>query len=174
MNLGIPGFTWNDLQDYARLRDLSDRFDRFLAERGADQSSLIETSRHLGAFLVRLFDTDDTPIRERAARDAEVARFKKEFVTRRVVKVTAGAPPPADDETTRQLSAACRQPDPELAVAREVNALLDSSLKDKLDAASHWAASEWKRGAFRGWLRAVLANHVRKFFRDRPAASRRT
>ena len=26
-------------------------------------------------------------------------------------------------------------------------------------------------GAFRGWLRAVLANHVRKFFRDRPAAS---
>jgi RNA polymerase sigma-70 factor (ECF subfamily) len=26
-------------------------------------------------------------------------------------------------------------------------------------------------GAFRGWLRGVLANHVRKFFRDRPAAS---
>src|SRR5436305_14529493 len=26
-------------------------------------------------------------------------------------------------------------------------------------------------GAFRGWLRAVLANHVRKFFRDRPTAS---
>src|SRR4051812_90823 len=26
-------------------------------------------------------------------------------------------------------------------------------------------------GAFRGWLRGVLANHVRKYFRDRPAAS---
>jgi RNA polymerase sigma-70 factor (ECF subfamily) len=26
-------------------------------------------------------------------------------------------------------------------------------------------------GAFRGWLRGVLANHVRKFFRDRPIAS---
>ena len=80
MNLGIPGFTWNDLQDYDRLRDLSDAFESYLAERCGDDSSLIETSRHLGAFLIRLFDSDDTPILERAARDAEVARFKKEFV----------------------------------------------------------------------------------------------
>ena len=152
MNLGIPGFTWNDLQDYARLRDLSDQFDRFLAERGADTSSLIETSRHLGAFLVQLFDTDDTPVRERAARDAEVARFKKEFVMRRVAKLTAGGSQLADDsETGRQLSAASREPDPELAVAHQVNALLDANDKDKLDAAAHWAANEWKRGAFHGW-----------------------
>jgi NADPH-dependent glutamate synthase beta subunit-like oxidoreductase/NAD(P)H-flavin reductase len=151
MNLGIPGFTWNDLHDYARLRDLSEAFDRFVEERGGDKASLIDLSRHLGAFLVRLFDTDDTAIRERAARDAEVAKFKKEFVMRRVAKLIADGSPLADDDLSRQLSAASRQPDPELAVAKEVNALLTANEKEKLDAAARWAFSEWKRGAFHGW-----------------------
>ncbi|HEV8434086.1 MAG TPA: hypothetical protein VGR95_11785, partial [Thermoanaerobaculia bacterium] len=144
MNLGIPGFTWSDLHDYDRLRDLSAEFDRFLAERGGNASDLIDKARHLGAFLVRLFDTDDSAIRERAARDAEVARFKKEFVQRRVAKVTGAAealvPGPDLDPT-----------DPELSLARIANALLDANDKEQLDALAQWAANEWKRGAFRGW-----------------------
>jgi len=144
MNLGIPGFTWSDLHDYDRLRDLSAEFDRFLAERGGNASDLIDKARHLGAFLVRLFDTDDSAIRERAARDAEVARFKKEFVQRRVAKVAGGA------------DALVRRPDldptdPELSLARYANALLDDNDKEQLDALAQWAANEWKSGAFRGW-----------------------
>ena len=46
MNLGIPGFTWSDLHDYDRLRDLAAEFDRFLAEHGGDASDLIEKARH--------------------------------------------------------------------------------------------------------------------------------
>ncbi|HEY2325664.1 MAG TPA: FAD-dependent oxidoreductase [Thermoanaerobaculia bacterium] len=142
MNLGIPGFTWSDLHDYDCLRDLSGEFDSFLAERGGDPSNLIDKARHLGAFLVKLFDTDDSAIRERAARDAEVARFKKEFVQRRVTKVTStsdGVGPDLDAD------------DPELSLARLANALHDANDKEKLDALAQWTASEWKRGAFRGW-----------------------
>ncbi|HEY2093120.1 MAG TPA: FAD-dependent oxidoreductase [Thermoanaerobaculia bacterium] len=144
MNLGIPDFTWSDLHDYDRLRDLSAEFDRFLGDRGGDPSNLIEKARHLGAFLVRLFDTDDSAIRGRAARDAEVARFKKEFVQRRVAKIAPGA---ADALVRPDLDEA----DPELSLARIANALHDANDKEKLDALAQWAASAWKRGAFHGW-----------------------
>ena len=143
MNLGIPGFTWNDLHDYDRLRDLSAEFDRFLAERGGEPANLIEKARHLGAFLVRLFDTDDSAIRERAARDSEVARFKKEFVQRRVAKLSGAADALVRPDLDPK--------DPELSLARIANALLDANDKEQLDALAQWAASEWKRGAFRGW-----------------------
>ncbi len=148
MNLGIPGFTWKDLHDYDRLRDLSAEFERFAAERGGDAADLIEKARHLGAFLVRLFDTDDSAVRARAARDAEVARFKKEFVQRRAAKVTdvgrASARPDG-------LKPVLHDADPELSLARLANSLHDAGDKEKLDALTQWAASEWKRGAFRGW-----------------------
>ena len=143
MNLGIPGFTWSDLHDYDRLRDLSAEFDRFLGERGGDPSNLIDKARHLGAFLVRLFDTDDSAIRERVTRDAEVARFKKEFVQRRVAKVTGTA----DTVVRPDLD----PKDPELSLARIANSLFDANDKEALDGLANWAASEWKRGAFRGW-----------------------
>ena len=117
MNLGIPGFTWNDLHDYDRLRDLSAEFDRFLDERGGNASDLIDKARHLGAFLVKLFDTDDSAVRERAARDSEVARFKKEFVQRRVAKV-----PDVGRASTRPdgLKPVLHDADPELSLARYV------------------------------------------------------
>jgi NADPH-dependent glutamate synthase beta subunit-like oxidoreductase/NAD(P)H-flavin reductase len=144
MNLGISDFTWSDLHDYDRLRDLSAEFDRFLAERGGDPADLIEKARHLGAFLVRLFDTDDSAIRERAARDSEVARFKKEFVQRRVAKITTPSP-------TNGFVPKLDPTDPELSLARTANALLDANDKEQLDALAQWAAGEWKRGAFHGW-----------------------
>jgi NADPH-dependent glutamate synthase beta subunit-like oxidoreductase/NAD(P)H-flavin reductase len=172
MKLGIPDFTWSDLHDYARLRDLDGAFlesierhdpalhARFTAYRAdgttltepEESALLIDVSRLLGTFLAELFNTDETSVRERAARDSEVARFKKEFVVRRVAKVPAGATagePPAATQ---------KQSDPELALARHVNALLDgekagdAAAKASLDQLAQWAAHEWKSGAFRGWV----------------------
>ena len=129
MNLGISDFRYADLYDYGRLRDLADAFDAFLKEHDgslfnrfvsyrADRSLsgpqeselLIEVSRPLGVFLAQLFDTDDTPVRERAERDSQVARFKKDFVMKRVAKVKD--PMPAVDA-----GPTLSGEDPELALA---------------------------------------------------------
>ncbi len=106
MKLGIEPFQYGDLYDCARLEELARTFDDFL--RGNDaalftrfesyrakqqtltdpevSALLIDVSKHLGAFVERLFNTDSTPVRLRTQRDAQVARFKKEFVTKRVAK----------------------------------------------------------------------------------------
>jgi NADPH-dependent glutamate synthase beta subunit-like oxidoreductase/NAD(P)H-flavin reductase len=105
VKLGIESFEYRDLYDYARLQDLARAFDdflhgndaalldRFASYRGGQAMTepevsalLVDVSKHLGAFLERLFDTDSTPVRLRTQRDAAVARFKKEFVTKRVAK----------------------------------------------------------------------------------------
>jgi NADPH-dependent glutamate synthase beta subunit-like oxidoreductase/NAD(P)H-flavin reductase len=113
VKLGIAPFTYSDLTNVSRLRDLAAAFDdhigrsdgallaRFASYRDAtdggiahggldepqESALLIDVSRVLGTFLVQLFGTDETPLRQRAARDTLVARFKKEFVTKRVTKV---------------------------------------------------------------------------------------
>ncbi len=115
MKLGIDGFSYSDLQNYDRLNDLARAFDgfvgrhdtdllaRFDAYRFAMQSGiergglaepeesdiLIRTSRELGAFLTQLFDVESgaRQLRTRAQRDSEVSKFKKELVSKRVVKV---------------------------------------------------------------------------------------
>jgi NADPH-dependent glutamate synthase beta subunit-like oxidoreductase/NAD(P)H-flavin reductase len=113
VKLGIDGFHYRDLYDTQRLGDLTLAFDRFVERndpalfgrfdgyRFAMQSGiahgalsepeesalLIEASRHLAAFLGQLFHTDQTPVKSRTARDNQVARFKKEFVAKRVAKV---------------------------------------------------------------------------------------
>src|SRR5947209_18553788 len=110
MDLGIDNFRYEDLSDYGRLRDLAGAFDRFLEQRDgslftrfesyrvATQSGiahggltepqeselLISAARYLGSFLAQLFRTDPTPIKSRTLRDSQVARFKKEFVSKRV------------------------------------------------------------------------------------------
>jgi NADPH-dependent glutamate synthase beta subunit-like oxidoreductase/NAD(P)H-flavin reductase len=115
VKLGIEDFTWDDLHDDKRLGELALVFDRiverddaalfarFDAYRFAVQSGiahgglttpeesqlLIDVSRHLATFLARLFQTDPTPLKTRTQRDAQVARFKKEFVSKRVAKVQA-------------------------------------------------------------------------------------
>ena len=109
MNLGIAGFEYQDLYDFEKLNALALAFDRFVEEReadlfqrfdayrthrnllsGPDESALlIAVGRHLGAFLSQLFGTDETPVKARVERDAEVARFKKEFVAKRVAKSPA-------------------------------------------------------------------------------------
>ncbi len=113
MNLGIDDFRYSDLYDYSRLQELAASFDRFLQQgdaqlfgrfqsyRLAMQSAiahggltepeeselLVSVASHLGAFLTQLFHTDPTPIKTRTQRDSQVAKFKKEFVSKRVAKV---------------------------------------------------------------------------------------
>src|SRR5260370_683988 len=111
MNLGIGTFTYSDLYDYDRLRDLAGAFDLAVKDRDAalferfaayrvnpgaltppqESELLIAVSRELGAFLAQLFPVDGGPaqLHQRAQRDAQVARFKKEFVAKRVAKVAS-------------------------------------------------------------------------------------
>jgi NADPH-dependent glutamate synthase beta subunit-like oxidoreductase/NAD(P)H-flavin reductase len=152
VKLGIDPFEYRNLYDTARLEELTRVFDRFVGGNDAallerfdgyrfavrsgiahgglstpeESALLIEVSRHLGAFLEQLFQTDSTPIRIRAGRDSEVARFKKEFVAKRVAKVQA--PAPADDAVIAALIAAVDgvpDRDDELALALTGNRLLE-------------------------------------------------
>src|SRR5215212_329251 len=155
VNLGIEDFVYADLYDFERLKDLARSFDRFVeqqdppllarfdAYRFAVQSGiagggltppeesevLIAVSRHLGVFLAHLFQTDPNPLIVRANRDAQVARFKKEFVAKRVAKVqalredadTLGDPAAVLIRTI----AGAPGSDPEYALAVTANRLLD-------------------------------------------------
>src|SRR5581483_2556880 len=80
-------------------------------------------------FLTQLFHTDATPLKTRTQRDAQVARFKKEFVSKRVAKVQnpaadAGSSTAAAEAVIRILSGAADH-DPEFAFAVAANRLLD-------------------------------------------------
>ncbi len=156
MRLGIGKFRYADLYDFARLQDLARAFDDFVKERepelfarfesyrtgiqagiahgglnAPDESALlIDAGRHLGAFLTRLFDIEPNVevLRNRAARDTQVARFKKEFVTKRVAKVPAGKQPEGGVakalEIARTLAPGLHD-DPELELAVAANRLAD-------------------------------------------------
>ncbi|HYC63048.1 MAG TPA: FAD-dependent oxidoreductase [Thermoanaerobaculia bacterium] len=176
MNLGIGDYQYSDLYSYARLRDLALTFDRFVEEhdpelfarfdkyRRAVQSStehglgtpeesalLIAVGRELSLFLAKLFRVEEhvAALQARTQRDAEVARFKKEFVGKRVAKVqnviANGDGPILDDAA------------PELALAREANRLLDlekqspDEARAPMEALVNWTAAQWKAGRFEGW-----------------------
>ena len=152
--LGIETFRYSDLDDYEGLNRLTQAFDDALA--GADKglfdrfegyrtavrtgiahgglslpdesALLIDVSRELGYFLTRLFQIDApaAALRARAARDTQVARFKKEFVAKRVAKSPGKeglhAAAAAIVET---LGGGSMTQDPELALATAANRLLD-------------------------------------------------
>jgi NADPH-dependent glutamate synthase beta subunit-like oxidoreductase/NAD(P)H-flavin reductase len=176
MNLGIDGYTYDDLYSYARLRDLALTFDRFVEEQDAalfarfdayrlavqngtangglttpDESALlIAVGQRLAVFLARMFgiEQDLVALSERTKRDTEVARFKKEFVTKRVAKVQN--PAPTEDFPLDEA-------DPELALAMTANRLLDlekqspDEARAPMDALLQWTAAQWKAGRFEGW-----------------------
>jgi NADPH-dependent glutamate synthase beta subunit-like oxidoreductase/NAD(P)H-flavin reductase len=153
VKLGIEDFEYSHLYDDARLQELAMAFDRYL-ERGdaallqrfesyrigmqsgiasggltkpEESALLIAVSRPLGKFLEQLFQTDATPIVARTQRDAEVARFKKEFVAKRVAKVTAvpdGDRGPAVEVLISAIAPG-HQRDLEYAIAVTANRLLD-------------------------------------------------
>jgi len=153
VKLGIEDFEYSHLYDNARLQELALAFDRYLSASDAalfqrfesyrigmqsgiasggltkpeESALLIAASRPLGAFLEQLFQTDSTPIVARTQRDAEVARFKKEVVAKRVAKV-AGVPEgdrSAAVEVLIRAIAPGQERDPECAIAVTANRLLD-------------------------------------------------
>jgi NADPH-dependent glutamate synthase beta subunit-like oxidoreductase/NAD(P)H-flavin reductase len=152
MNLGIESFSWSDLSSYERLKDLALTFDRFVEEHDAELGSrfdlyrhnvqtgvanggltppdesalLIAVGRELGHFLTRLFHIEPNVAAQhaRARRDAEVARFKRDFVSKRVTKIQqpAGGNDAAAAALIRGIS---NETDPELALALAANRLLE-------------------------------------------------
>jgi NADPH-dependent glutamate synthase beta subunit-like oxidoreductase/NAD(P)H-flavin reductase len=168
MNLGIQDFTWQDLHDYKRLADLALTFDRFVEEHdgdlfarfdayrhavqsGAEQGGLgapeesallIAVGRELGLFLSQLFHVEPNvaALHARADRDAQVARFKREFVAKRVAKIQA--PKPTNDLAVAVLikTVAVGEHDEELALAMTANRLLDFE-KDYPRGAKEWTPS---------------------------------
>ena len=149
MNLGIDGYTYADLYSLSRLNDLAGTFDRFVEEHDPDlfrrfeayrrdvqgggatipapeeSALLIAVGRQLSTFVARMFRVEAhlSAQQQRARRDAEVARFKKEFVAKRVAKVTAPVDAPGAEAIIAALAPAGT--DPELALATAANRLVD-------------------------------------------------
>ncbi|HVG24742.1 MAG TPA: pyridine nucleotide-disulfide oxidoreductase, partial [Thermoanaerobaculia bacterium] len=145
MNLGIESFTYADLQSHDGLNRLATAFDRHVEEHDAElfrrfesyrrapaelpapeeSALLIAVGRHLSQFIARLFHVEAqlTAQQQRALRDAEVARFKREFVAKRVAKVAAVADAPEGERLIAAIAPA--NTDPELALAITANRLLD-------------------------------------------------
>jgi NADPH-dependent glutamate synthase beta subunit-like oxidoreductase/NAD(P)H-flavin reductase len=191
MNLGIDGYTYDDLYSYPRLRDLALTFDRSVEQHDAalfarfdayrlaaqngiargglaepDESALlIAVGRLLGIFLAQLFQIqpDVDTLAARTRRDLEVARFKREFVAKRVAKVQSQAG--GNDEAAEALIASIggeNGADPELALAITANRLLDAEKtpdpqrspeenRAAIDLLVDWTAVQWKAGRFEGW-----------------------
>jgi NADPH-dependent glutamate synthase beta subunit-like oxidoreductase/NAD(P)H-flavin reductase len=152
MNLGIDGFSYSDLRDVRGLSRLSMAFDQFVEQNDAElharfdayrhgvQSGAITTrpspeesllliavARHLGVFLAQLFPMQSaaSAVQNRARRDAEVARFKKEFVTKRVTKWKEGTSFTTEQAHSLIQALAPSHADPELALASAANRLLE-------------------------------------------------
>lgn len=154
MNLGIDSFTYSDLYDAKRLQDLALAFDRYVEGRDGElftrfdlyrhavqtgeqhggltapeeSALLIDAGRYLAMFLAQLFPLDGRPsaLKSRAERDAVVARFKKELVTKRIAKVQGVAADPKRDELVQRLIRALGgSADPELALAITANRMLE-------------------------------------------------
>jgi len=157
VKLGIEDFEYSHLYDNRRLQDLALAFDRFLERSDAgllqrfesyrvgvqsgiagggltkpeESALLIAVSRPLGTFLEQLFQTDSASVIARTQRDAEVARFKKEFVTKRVAKVHDA--PAVDSQGAIDILVRTMSPghehgqerDLEFAIAVTANRLLD-------------------------------------------------
>jgi NADPH-dependent glutamate synthase beta subunit-like oxidoreductase/NAD(P)H-flavin reductase len=132
---------------------------------------LVSMSRHVEAFVARLFGVADERDRIAAGTRAEDAlfRFKVEFVRRRVLPMTraAGARPlPGDRAVAERLFAATGGDGLELAVARAGCALLDreaalgkdapeadrAAVAADIDALKRWCAARLHDPAHRSWV----------------------
>ncbi|MGH7293762.1 MAG: pyridine nucleotide-disulfide oxidoreductase, partial [Polyangiaceae bacterium] len=113
MPLGVEGFTYADLYEPARLRELHERFDRWFAAESpahharfdayrackgegmtavARSEALLAAAPYVGHFVAKLFavETEAQHFREMVRRNDPLWRFKKDFVKKRVLKDSAG------------------------------------------------------------------------------------
>ena len=174
MNLGINGFTFDDLATFEKRAELALTFDRFVEEHDAelfrrfdayrlamqngtehggltepDESALlIAVGRHLGHFLAQLFRVESgaAALKRRASRDAEVARFKRDFVTKRVAKVKAAVTPNVAAAEALIRTIGGTENDEELALACTANKLLELE-RDYPRGAKEYAPSADARAA---------------------------
>ncbi|HEX8619044.1 MAG TPA: hypothetical protein VF911_15780, partial [Thermoanaerobaculia bacterium] len=152
MNLGIESFTYADLSSHERLKELALTFDRVVQEHDAElfakfdlyrhnvqsgapnggltapeeSALLIAVGRELGQFLTQLFKIHPHVAEQqaRARRDLEVARFKREFVSKRVAKIRE--PRGGNDAAAAALGRAItNETDEELALAITANRLVE-------------------------------------------------
>src|SRR5258708_867727 len=108
LTLGIPGYTFADLHDPRRLRELDSEFVRELDGADPELSTLLKSGRsdpdsmsplqlsdflvrlapRLSDFLCRLFPIGDglNALRRRASEEAVLSRFKRDFLVRRAAK----------------------------------------------------------------------------------------
>src|SRR5690242_15264222 len=117
LTLGIPGYTFADLHDPRRLAELDAEFTREVERSEPELAGLLRSGRsdpasmpplqvseflvrlapRLSEFLSRLFPITDglNALKGRAAEEAVLSRFKRDFLVRRAAK----APLPAGWET---------------------------------------------------------------------------
>ncbi len=111
--LGVAGFTWADLFDPPRLRDLHQVFDEQFRERAPDawatfdayrrcqgegmtpeqrSEALLAAAPHVSAFLAQLFAVGDevVEVKEEVHSRDPLWHFKKDFAKKRVLKADAG------------------------------------------------------------------------------------
>ena len=111
--LGIPGFTFGDLFEPARLADLHGEFERWFARTApeaharfdayrackgegmtaeAKSEALLAAAPHVSAFVVRLFGVqrEAETLREQVIDRSPLWRFKRDFAKKRVLRGDAG------------------------------------------------------------------------------------
>jgi NADPH-dependent glutamate synthase beta subunit-like oxidoreductase/NAD(P)H-flavin reductase len=177
--LGVPGYTFADLHEPARLASLYDRFceETSAAEpalwrewddyrRAPDGSRspvalsnlLIAMAPHVSRFLKRLFDVDApaSAIAEATRAQDDLFRFKVDFVRRRALPLLKNgahvASTPEDDAIVEALIAAQGTSDRELAVARAGCALLDAEKTAQSSVGSHQSSVD----ALKKWCGARI------------------
>jgi NADPH-dependent glutamate synthase beta subunit-like oxidoreductase/NAD(P)H-flavin reductase len=149
-SLGITGFSFSDLYDPRRLRDLHEAFWKFTAGRspGVDErfagvrngtlakpqqsEVLVEMAGLVGEFLVRLFAIDDAAraLRDETLELEKIFQFKQDFLRTRILKnfdqpaVDEGRFRELDVEVKRLVAAVPERPDPEIRFAETVLTLL--------------------------------------------------
>jgi len=193
----ISGFSFRDLFEPDRLRDLDAAFLRALREadpvlagrledgrRAPDAVSptelsclLTDAAPHVSAFLGRLFPIADglAALRARAERDAVLSRFTRDFLVRRVARLTlpegfqnaafADTAGRLEDLEHRLFPAESWGNDPELATARMGTALLDAQ------SAYIEVVRQKKRPTVDPDLEAAVAEWMKRTGSEKPAGA---
>jgi NADPH-dependent glutamate synthase beta subunit-like oxidoreductase/NAD(P)H-flavin reductase len=171
LRLGIPGFSYPDLYNPDRLKDLHNVFDTELAVANPElfaawdgyrkhpeqpktpveiSALLVGVADHVSRFVIRLFQVEaEAAALARATADQNpVFRFKIDFVRRRVLPALKKIAVPADAAGKSALEAkvaALREPgvaDVELATALAAGRLMDTQKQDPAGAAAAIEALE--------------------------------